>query len=122
MQRSTQGTSVPVPVPLDPPTAPDALPDIPGGQHNLLPVAVLGRPLRIDIPMWEYSRPTPEYPEWIILYWNGSEVEKKTWYDDIPPDELYVDVPVQFLEHGVAAVTYLAHGFNGGRSDPCLCP
>ncbi|MGE6566534.1 hypothetical protein ACQKF2_14490 [Pseudomonas hunanensis] len=54
MQRSTQGTYVPVPVPLDPPTAPDALPDIPGGQHNLLPVAVLGRPLRIDIPMWEY--------------------------------------------------------------------
>lgn len=115
MQRSTQGTYVPVPVPLDPPTAPDALPDIPGGQHNLLPVAVLGRPLRIDIPMWEYSCPTPELSEWIILYWNGSEVEKKTWYDDIPPDELYVDVPVQFLEHGVAAVTYLAHGFNGAE-------
>lgn len=99
---------------LDPPSAPAALANIPEGELNLLPVAALGRPLRIDVPIWQESNPMPGLPEVLTLYWNGVAVgEPKRWEDKIPEDDLFVEAPVAVLLHGTQEVTYEVYGFNG---------
>ncbi|HDS1747932.1 hypothetical protein HTV13_12310 [Pseudomonas putida] len=113
MQRSARG--LPTDTLLEPPVSPDVLPNIPGGQDNLLPVSALARPLRIEVPMWDYSNPSPDYPEKLFLYWGAQLVEEKTWFDTIPPQDLYADVPVALLAHGQVLVTYRVHGYNGSQ-------
>jgi hypothetical protein len=99
---------------LDPPSAPAALPDISDGAPGLLPVADISKPLRIEVPQWPISRPGPETPETLYLYWDGEWVGEKTWYAAIDPNELFIDVPVDsLLKEGEFRVTYRVLGYNG---------
>ena len=41
------------------PSAGAVLDNIPGGQENLLPSSALTEPLRVDVPMWLNSEPSP---------------------------------------------------------------
>ena len=113
MQRSAIG--LPIDTLLEPPVSPDALPNIPGGQENLLPLSALVCPLRIEVPMWGYSNPSPGHPERLFLYWGAQLVEEKTWRDTIAPDDLYFDIPVALLADGQVLVTYRVHGYNGSQ-------
>lgn len=98
---------------LDPPGAPDALEDIPGGEPKLLPLSVLGQPVKITVPMWPISHPTPDTPEVLWLYWNGTQVDEKRWEAPITEDELFVEAPVSVLQHGRVEVSYKVQGYNG---------
>ncbi|MFV3292590.1 hypothetical protein ACNFBR_28175 [Pseudomonas sp. NY11955] len=99
---------------LDPPSAPAALDDITDGAPGLLPVADLSRPLRIEVPQWPISSPSPDRPETLSLYWDGEFVDEKTWYAAIDPNELFIDVPVDsLLKEGEFKVTYRVLGYNG---------
>ncbi|MFK3819039.1 hypothetical protein ACI2KG_21000 [Pseudomonas sp. NPDC089407] len=99
---------------LAPPTAPQALPNIPDGEPNLLPTTALSRPLRIEVPIWPNSNPMPGFPETLTLYWQGAAVgEPKRWEGEIPEDDLFVEAPVALLLHGTWQVTYEVYGFNG---------
>lgn len=98
---------------LEPPSAP-ALDDIIGGAPGLLPVADLARPLRIKVPLWPNPIPGPVSSETLELFWGGAFVDSKVWFDTIDPDELFIDVPVDWLlKEGEIQVTYRVLGYNG---------
>ncbi|MBC3476392.1 hypothetical protein VXM67_09160 [Pseudomonas sp. Rh2] len=97
---------------LAPPDAPDALEDIPDGEPNLLPLSILGQPLKITVPMWPISNPTPATPEMLRLYWNDALVDEKRWEAPIAEADLFVEAPVSVLQHGRAEVSYEVQGFN----------
>ncbi|QKL03159.1 hypothetical protein GEV39_18035 [Pseudomonas sp. NY5710] len=88
------------------PTIPALLPNIPGGQPNLLPVNALAAPLRVEVVMWLNSKPTPAAPETLNLYWNKQCVHSKTWEAPIGEEELFVEVPVEHLVEGEHEVFY----------------
>ncbi|MFJ4054000.1 hypothetical protein ACIPZC_11110 [Pseudomonas sp. NPDC089743] len=98
---------------LGPPTAPMALPDVPDGEPGLLPLSILDKPVRIEVPMWPISNPTPATPEALRLYWNGVQVDEKRWEAAIPEDDLFVEAPVSVLQHGPVEVSYEVQSFNG---------
>ncbi|PYD07129.1 hypothetical protein DND36_33165, partial [Pseudomonas savastanoi pv. glycinea] len=49
---------------LAPPIIAELLPDVPGGEPNLLPSSAWLAPLRVDFPMWQNSGPSPGDPEY----------------------------------------------------------
>ncbi|MFR0672278.1 hypothetical protein ACLUUI_02880 [Enterobacterales bacterium AW_CKDN230030176-1A_HGKHYDSX7] len=103
---------------LAPPHAPMALPDIPGGQPGLLPVAVLGAPLRIDVPPWPISMPSPATPETLSLFWNGTFIADKTFDAPIAASDYFIDVPSDhLLKEGQVEVTYQVRIYNGTLND-----
>lgn len=103
---------------LGPPSAPAALPHIPGGEPGLLPVAELARPLRIEVPLWPISLPTPARPETLSLFWNGVFVADKTYYAPIAASDCFIEVPPdQLLKEGETQVTYTVRIYNGAQND-----
>lgn len=104
---------------LPPPTAPDALPDIPGGATNLIPVSATTAPLRIEFPMWHNSLPSPENPERLVLHWGKASFSKE-WTAPVAADDLFIMVPVAALADGVFAAHYVVtiHTGNPAGSEP----
>ncbi|UTL82546.1 hypothetical protein [Pseudomonas putida] len=95
------------------PSAPDMLPNLPGGQPNLLRVDTLLNPLRIDVPKWDGSVPSPENPETLTLLWDDVEVSSKIITAPFEDDEeLFLEVPVVHLREGIAQVTYHVVFYN----------
>ncbi|WP_349976523.1 hypothetical protein [Pseudomonas sp. WHRI 8519] len=95
------------------PSAPDMLPNLPGGQPNLLSVDSLRTPLRIDVPKWPGSVPSPRDPETLTLLWNGVEVNQKIIEKPFEDGEdLFLEVPVAHLHEGDVAVTYHVVFYN----------
>lgn len=95
-----------LPVVMPPPTAAAALPDIPGGEINLLPVSALEAPLRIDVAMWDNSTPSPEMPERLTLLWDGGVVETRQFTQPVQPADRQFDVVALHLQEGVHQVIY----------------
>lgn len=91
---------------LAPPTVDGMLPDIPGGEPNLLPGALVRAPLRVEVPRWPRADPGPGRWQRLSLFWNGQLVDSKQWEAPIPDDELFIDVPVSFLREGRSSVSY----------------
>lgn len=78
---------------LDPPAVPEALPDIPGGETNLLPRQVWQRDLKVTFPLWGASSPLPG-TEWVTLKWNGNNIAEKAFTTPIEhPDILFAYLP-----------------------------
>lgn len=103
---------------LAPPHAPMALPDIPGGQPGLLPIAALTDPLRIDVPPWPISMPSPATPETLSLFWNGSFIAEKTFVAPIATSDCFIEVsPDHLLKEGEVEVTYQVRIYNGTLND-----
>jgi hypothetical protein len=96
------------------------LEDIPGGEKNLLASSAWLNPLRVDIPLWQHSNPSPEQPEHLTLYWDDGLVEEKSWEHAIPPDELFVMVPQVRLSEGEHRLRYHVMAYNGEESDSDL--
>lgn len=95
-----------LPVVMPPPTAAAVLPDIPGGETNLLPVSALEAPLHIDVAMWENSTPSPEMPERLTLLWNGAVVETRQFTQPVQPADRQFDVEDLHLQEGAHRVIY----------------
>lgn len=97
------------------------LDNIPGGQENLLPSSALTEPLRIDVPMWLNSEPSPTEPEHLYLYWNNVKVAEKTWTQPVLPSELILWVEQRHLNAaGIHLLHYEVMTYNGdmATSDP----
>lgn len=84
------------------PRVPQALPDIPGGEANLLPVSALSAPLNVTFEKWANSGNGGT----LTLFWNDTAVETKRWDTDIPEDELFILVPQAFLVEGHPNLRY----------------
>lgn len=91
---------------LPPPRILQLLPDIPDGQTNLLPMEATLEPLRVEFEMWMNSEPSPEYPETLTLYWDGTEVGHRTWLTEVRPEELFLLVPVERMGDGQHTLYY----------------
>ncbi|MBF8748345.1 hypothetical protein [Pseudomonas monteilii] len=94
---------------------PDLLPDIPGGENNLLPRAALENPLTVIVPKWPVSHPTPEEPETLELKWNDAIIESLVWEDE-PPAEIEMHVRQACLTEGEHRLHYEVLNFEGDRS------
>ncbi|MBD8576001.1 hypothetical protein IFR09_25970 [Pseudomonas syringae] len=106
--------------PLPLPQVDGLLENIDGGEPNLLPVALLSKPLRVDIPMWQNSNPTPGRSETLELFWDDKLIDSKIWESPVDPSELFFEVPVASLVDGSHCLCYVVAGWNGGisSSDP----
>lgn len=100
---------------LDPPRVEIALEDIEGGEPNLLPTGAWLRPLRVDVPIWPETDPAPGFAERLELYWDGKEVDSKSWEAPIPPQELFFFVQVLHLSEGSHVLHYVVVTPNGAR-------
>lgn len=101
---------------LPAPTAPDALPDISGGQPNLIPFKSTLAPLRIDFEMWLNSNPTADTPEQLVLYWDDKEVASKTWTAPVAASELFIMAPLDVLKDGSHTLHYKVTTYNGNQA------
>ncbi|MBX8492237.1 hypothetical protein K5D56_20975 [Pseudomonas cichorii] len=106
--------------PLPIPTVPEALPNIPGGEDNLLPREAWQKDLKITFPLWGASDPRPGLTERVDLKWDGRKVAEKSFSTPITdPDSLFAHIPVAELSEGVHRLfyeVYLADG-NYNYSD-----
>ncbi|SDB55999.1 hypothetical protein SAMN03159290_04355 [Pseudomonas sp. NFACC13-1] len=100
----------------DPPTV-VALPNIDGGETNLLHKSALEAPLPVTIPKWLNSDPKPHEPEWVTLYWGDVDLETKTWTAPVPDADRVFYVPVPLLLHGEHSLHYFLHLYNGAEDD-----
>lgn len=94
------------------PIAPAALPDIPGGEPNLMPIRALVNPVRIEFSLWAHSVPTPTEPESVEIYCNGTKVGEKGWTQTLPESERFVDIPSSHFTEGVLLFHYVGHVYN----------
>ncbi|MFT0518342.1 hypothetical protein [Pseudomonas faucium] len=100
---------------LPEPGVPQALPDIPGGEPNLLPISALTQPVRLTFTLWEYSDPAPDAPESVIFYCNGIEVASKRWEAPLAEDERFVEVQPQVFVEGTLEFDYQGFVYNGSE-------
>lgn len=105
---------------LDPAWVDVALDDIEGGEPNLLPSGAWLKPLRVDFPMWQNSFPEPGLEERLTLFWDGQEIDHKTWEKPVEPEELFLLVAQSHLGEGTHSVYYEVMTANGevARSEP----
>ncbi|WP_164992146.1 hypothetical protein [Burkholderia stabilis] len=79
------------------PEIPETLSDIEREAPNLVPVSELGMPLRIDIPMWQNSTPTPTHPKTLTACWNHIWGLLGSCDAAVPPGDLVFFIPVNEL-------------------------
>ncbi len=94
------------------PVAPAALPDIPGGEPNLMPIRALASPVRIEFTLWAISLPTPDDPESIEVYCNGNKVGEKAWTQPLPESERFVNIPSTHFTEGRLQFHCVGHVYN----------
>ena len=100
-----------------------SLDNLEGGAQNVIPVHLLGKPLRVNVAPWPGSNPTPDTPETLMLMWDGEQVgELRQWVAPIAPDDFYVDIPLPYLkDDSTPALTYWVTAYNGaGRGSQPL--
>ncbi|VVO42872.1 hypothetical protein [Pseudomonas fluorescens] len=98
---------------LRPPYINGQLPDIKGGQPNLLPKSVIDQTFKVWFPMWPESNPSPSRPETVELYWNGQSVGDRSWTSAIPSSELFIEVTTDKLIEGTNRLHYIVRLYNG---------
>ncbi|EKT4479172.1 hypothetical protein DZA28_10570 [Pseudomonas alloputida] len=98
---------------LLPAEVPALLEDIPGGDHNLLPVVATEQALAVVVPMWPVSYPQPGEPDVLQLFWNDDVVAEKSWESEVPPEDLIFSVPVEKLVSGAHELRYEVTGTGG---------
>ncbi|MCX2891040.1 hypothetical protein OO258_22665 [Pseudomonas sp. DCB_BI] len=94
------------------PVAPAALPDIPGGEPNLMPISALTSPVRIEFTLWPISVPTPDDEESIEIYCNGNKVGEKAWTQPLPESERFVNIPSTHFTQGRLQFHCVGHVYN----------
>ncbi|PVZ16423.1 hypothetical protein SAMN05660463_02144 [Pseudomonas sp. URIL14HWK12:I9] len=93
---------------LEPPSVPEALADLPGGDPGVLPQHLIDEPLRVVVPIWEVSNPSPFNPALVEVYWHGILADTKTFTAPLDPDRdlVFLIPPDIRLKHGTFDVTY----------------
>lgn len=89
------------------------LDDIDGGQKGLLQSRALGKDLKVEFAMWPISNPAPGEPEKVELYWNDSPVDSKSWTAPVPETDLFITVPVSYLQDGEHKIRYTVWLYTG---------
>ncbi|MDU8544824.1 hypothetical protein [Pseudomonas syringae group sp. J248-6] len=97
---------------LAPPLIAELLPDVPGGEPNLLPSSAWLVPLRVDFPMWQNSEPTPSNPEYLRVYWNDVLLDEKVWTEPVQPVDLFIMIAQQRLGEGRHQLRYSVETAN----------
>ncbi|QQQ48739.1 hypothetical protein JJQ97_15295 [Pseudomonas syringae] len=97
---------------LAPPMIAELLPDVPGGEPNLLPSSAWLVPLRVDFPMWQNSGPSPGDPEYLRVYWNDMLLEEKVWTEPVQPVDLFSMIAQQYLIEGQHRLRYSVETAN----------
>lgn len=114
MPRRSFDTATPLPQALlAAPKVPVALPDVPGGEANLLPLSALSGPLKVTFDKWNNTVEGGE----LTLFWGNDLVESKFWDADMPEDELFILVPVSFLVEGEPRLRYTVKTAQGVTTD-----
>ncbi len=89
------------------------LPNLEGGQANVIPVQDQERPLRVDVTPWPTSQPSPTLREWLRVFVNGELFGVKEWDAPIALDDHFVDISLVGLADGEHSVTYVVTSFSG---------
>jgi len=94
--------------PLLPAPWAQTLPNVDGGEINLLHKSQLRAPLRIEFDMWQFSDPMPAYPEVLELFIdnNATPVATRSWDAPVQADELFVMLDEMYLTDGPHALHY----------------
>ena len=96
----------------EPPYVKQVLPDIEGGETNLLPASAAQADLEVWFPMFPIPNPgTSE--EKLTLYWDGSPAAERTWNAPVAPDTLFVVVAQNLLRQGENEIYYHFVSYNG---------
>lgn len=112
MSRINYPKHLPVHVPPDAANVLDLLPDVEGGQVNLLPLSALSSPVRVLVPQWPNGSPTAGLFDHVELVWGGSVV------DDLSIDYAGTDeqrtlfIPLADLTHGQHTLMYRVKTWN----------
>ncbi|MFS2161305.1 hypothetical protein ACCD10_28755 [Pseudomonas sp. Pseusp122] len=102
---------------LPPPEINALLPDIPDGEHNLLPRSAWLAPLPVNIPMWQNSNPSPASPEELWVYWGNDEIEHKVLTQPVTPGDRTITVSQIKLSEGSHELRYGVRTSNGEYAD-----
>ncbi len=95
-----------------PPKVEVALPDIQGGEANLLPVSATQADLKVAFEPWPIQAPAP-FSDKVQLFWNDAYLTEGEWYSPINPDDLFLMVPQNRLGEGVHVIYYRVTAYNG---------
>lgn len=101
---------------LVPPTVLDLVPDVEGAPTNVVAFVATYKPLRVEFPLWAHSAPELG-TEYLTLYWNGKEVEKKAFDKPIQPADLYILAPVRLMIEGEHDLHYDVLNYAGELSE-----
>ncbi|GAB7529481.1 hypothetical protein PS3A_18900 [Pseudomonas sp. 3A(2025)] len=92
---------------LDPPTIEGLIEAIDEGDPAFLRLDAWNDSLQVDVPMWDNSSPSLQYPETLTLFWGNETPLSKTWNDEVQPQDLYFMVPKAYLQReGEHALCY----------------
>lgn len=97
---------------LPPPTT-RSLPDIPGGEENLLPANTWMASLKVDVSVWPDHGIEPGDRESLSLYWDEKLIQTKVWTQPIPVGARFIMVPVLELVEGEHVLRYEVMQING---------
>ncbi|MFP3514886.1 hypothetical protein SB766_01575 [Pseudomonas sp. SIMBA_077] len=97
---------------LNPPVVLELLPDVEGGQINLLPVAALARDVRVLIPQWTNASPHPDKFDEVELIWKGGKVDSLKVTGETSDAERTLLIPRAELIHGVHTLCYRFKAWN----------
>ena len=106
---------------LGAPSVPDVLPDIEGGEKNLVPVDPGRQHLKVTFPLWKNSLPSIAFPESVRMFLDGAEVAYKVWTaGPIESSDLFVEIPLDKVlnVHGVRVLHYEALNWSGDPENP----
>ncbi|SNY38256.1 hypothetical protein SAMN05660659_04134 [Pseudomonas sp. LAMO17WK12:I6] len=110
---------------LDAPEIPDALPNFPGSQVNLLPLSALVSPLKVLIPDWQCSPPEPVPVQVLLtLLLNEKPVADYPFTTPIDPAlfPFAAHIPETYLaqegEHEVSYIVNIGGNTAPARSTP----
>lgn len=109
------GTSTPNDSTLPPAKILDALPDLIGEPVNMLPVALLNLPLRVQVPKWPENGGLG-LPR-VKLYWNEEMVLDQEMPPEFDEDDLVFSLAGLPLDHGKHYLHYQIRLGNGNVSE-----
>lgn len=106
---------------LGAPSVPEALADIEGGDHNLIPFDPERQHVRVVFPLWKNSMPSEAFPEFVRIYLDGMPVAYKQWTaGPIADNDLFIDVAVETVVNvqGRRVLHYEAKNWSGDPGNP----
>lgn len=107
-------------------TRPAPLPDVPGGETNLLPRnawADPGNPLRVEFKPWYDTPPSDDGTERVDVFLDDNEtniIGTRTWPLPMDPADYFIEIAAGKLPQGEHQISFIMENFQGvsARSHP----